>query len=348
MSLIEKNRGDIRLHNGSAIGLQPNVGGIGLHKSGDGGWIVGLGLNVDLRHFRAAGSTTGFMTLEWLELAIPAPHGMYVGRIEGWDSYKTIDYNEYFKPHESQFLPGSTEWTTFSLLDSFDEEDPYFYYGWGFRTDQMPPLGYRSRKTVVYMGVNYPIADNIRPSFVEVPPEEWLRENMKPSAPDGDWELKAGMSSFIVDSGVMQDTHALFRIWEGRARFVYNDIDFVKQGDFWIGEKDVDLSGVFWGSNSNPGELAILTGPAAGKSYRIVGYLFTGNNPPSGFPPSTWCLKTHSLDGCPSEMGVSAGDEYKATSPFDKNVFKMMELYEYYDPGIYTAAEYSWKFTPVL
>jgi hypothetical protein len=346
--MSDTSRGDISLHNNHAIGLQPEIGGIGLHKPGDEGWIVGLALNVDLRHFRKAGSNTGFMTLNWLELAIPAAHGTYVGRIEGWDSFKIEYYSEFFKPVKSQLLPGGDEWTTFEWLDTFDENDPYFYYGWGLRTDNMPPTGYRKRMTVAYMGVNFPISDNVRPFFANVPPEDWLLKNLKPSAPAGQWELKAGMSSFTVDAGVMQDSYELFRVVEGRARFVKNDIDFVKQNDFWIGEKDIDLSGVFWGSDSNPGELKIMSGPASGMTFRIVQYFHTGNNPPSGFPANMWLLKTHPLDGILSDKGVGTGNKYKLTSPYNKSVFKLLEHYVIYEPGVYEEEDLVWKFTPIL
>jgi hypothetical protein len=342
------NRGEILLYNNHAIGLQPDAGGIGLYKTGAAGWIIGIKLAVDLRHYRKAGSTSGFMTLDWLELSIPAEHGNYVGRIKGWEKYKTQLYNEYYKPTESQFLPGHTEWTTFAWLDAFDEEDPYFYFGWGLRTDNMAPVGYRRRMTSAYMGVNYPISDNVRPSFVEVPPEDWLRKNLKESIPEGQWELKAGMSSFVVDGGVMQDTHAVFGVVEGRSRFINGEIDFVKPNDVWVGEDDADLSGVFWGSYTNPGELKILSGPANGKSFRIIDCVYSGDDPSPGFPPKTWMLKVHPGDATPSDAGVTVGSKYRLVSPFNGQVYMLVEYYIIYDPGIYESENLSWKFTPII
>ncbi|MCX6646210.1 MAG: hypothetical protein NTY09_07625 [bacterium] len=146
----------------------------------------------------------------------------------------------------------------------------------------------------------------------------------------------------------MQESYALFRVVEGRSRFVKNDLDFVKQNDFWIGEKDLDLSGVFWGSDSNPGELKILSGSASGMTFRVVDYFHSGNNPPSGFPANTWLLKTHPLDGILSDKGVATGNNYKLTSPFNKQVFKLVEYYEKYGPGMYPSEDLSWKFTPIL
>lgn len=154
-----KNSGEIPLHNNHAIGLQPETGAIGLYKPSDEGWVAGIRLNVDLRHFRKQGSTTGFMTLNKLELVIPGENGMYTGRIEGWDHYKTYGYTELYKPAVCQLLPYHPEWTTFAWLDGPGIDDPYFYFGWGFRTDLMPPHGYRRSSTVAYMGVNYPIRD---------------------------------------------------------------------------------------------------------------------------------------------------------------------------------------------
>jgi hypothetical protein len=343
-----KNSGEIPLHNTSAIGLQPETGGIGLYKPGDDGWIVGIRLNVDLRHFRKQGSTTGFMTLNKLELVIPGENGMYTGRIEGWDHYKTYGYTELYKPVVCQLLPDHPEWTTFAWLDAPGVDDPYFYFGWGLRNDLMPPLGYRRRAVVAYMGVNYPIRDGIRPSFTEIPPEDWLKEHMIDSAPAGTWELKADVSGFTVDEGVMKETHAVFRIVEGRSRFIIGELDFVKHGDIWVGESDQDLSGVFWGSGQDPGLLKILSGPAKNREFRIVGSFYSGENPPPGFPPNTWCLKIHFDDGYPSSFGVTAGTEYRLTSPFIKQVLKLVEYYEKFGPGVYPPQNLYWEFIPIL
>lgn len=346
--MSENKNGGIYLHNNHAIGLQPEAGRIGLYKPGDEGWIVGIRLDVYLWHFREAGLTSGFMNMERLELSVPAEHGMYVGRIEGWDYYKTEHYSDYFKPQESQFLPNHVEWTTFAWLDAFDEEDPYFYYGWGLRMDMMPPYGYRRRTIVAHLGVNFPIGDDSRPTFTEIPPEDWLIDNMRPSAPDGQWELKADLSSFTVDDGVLQETSVAFRVWEGRSRFVNGILDYVKQNDVWVGEEDQDLSGVFWGSMMEPGELKILSGPAAGMSFRVVYYSYSGNDPSGGFPANTWLIKTHPLDPVPSDVGVTPGTEYRLESPFNKQVYKLVEYEEVFGPGMYPSENLVWKFSPVL
>ena len=74
-----------------------------------------------------------------------------------------------------------------------------------WRNDQMPPYGYRSRSTVAYLGVNYPIEDGLPPNFTDVPSAEELFKMLKRSAPDGVWHLRATVTGFTVDPNVARN-----------------------------------------------------------------------------------------------------------------------------------------------
>ncbi len=344
---LEK-RGEIPLHDSHAIGLQLDTGRIGLYKIGVEGWMVGIRLNLDMRHYRAEGETSNFMKLNYLELTIPGSKGNYIGRIEGWDYYKSLGYFDYYKPNQCQLLPGHIGFTTFAWLDEFEEADPYYYFGWGLRTDHLSPYGYQRWNTVAYMGVNYPIEEYVRPSWVEIPPENELLDMVKPGAPDGQWSVKAAIGQFTVDPGVAQDSHIVIRVKEGRKRYCTGVLDFVSTNAPVVGEDDEDWSGAFWGSYIKPGEITFLSGGAKGYTLRVVGSFYTGDNPPAGYPAKTWCIMTDSSQISPSQAGAHAGDEYILTSPFDKDAFKLVEFKKYYEPGTYPSLVHNYTFTPIL
>jgi hypothetical protein len=340
-------RGGIALHDKHAIGLQLATGRIHLYPYGQGGWMVGIRFNVSLAHYRAEGSSGGFMELEHVKLLIPAPHAYYVGNIEGWDHYKTDGTTYFYKPVKCQLLPNQTGFVTFAWLDAWGEVDPWFYFGWALRTDHMAPVGYRWRTTVAYMGVNYPI-DVLHPSWVEIPPAEELEGMMQPRAPAGQWRIEAKVSGFTVDSGVAAKTELVFRVWEGRRPYHKAAIDFVPAGDRAVGKGNVDWSGINWGTASDPGELRILTGGAKGYVFQVVGSFFTGKHPPPGYPPYMWFIVTHPDQPPPSALGVTPGDQFLAAGPFKKQVFKLAEFHEVYSPGTYPAQDIDIPFSPIL
>ncbi len=344
----EALRGDIPLHDPHAIGLQPIEGQIGLYKVGSWGWMVGIRLNLDMRHYRAQGMSSGFMKLDYLELTIPAPHGNYVGRIQGWEFWKSNGYNYYYKPAECQFLPDHVDFTTFAWLDAWGETDPWFYFGWGFRMDKLASIGYRRWTTVGYFGVNYPIEDNVRPGWEEVPGEAELLKMLKPSAPSGKWSVKASIGGFTVDPDVKTQSYITLAVSEGRMRYYSGALDFVKSGDWIVGEDDEDWTGVYWGSLYDPGELTMLSGTAKGCKFRVVGQFYTGSKPPPGYPANTWCIRTDGSQAAPSAMGVKAGDKYLIKSPFMEKVFMLVDFKEYYPPGTYPPMDLYYEFTPVL
>lgn len=349
MSDIENPvHGGIPLHDPHAIGLQLDRGQIGLHPYGSSGWMVGIRLNVDLTHYRIDGHSGGFMTLEYMEMGIPAPHGKYAGRIDGWDYYKSSGYNDYYKPRENKILPGHPEFTTFAMLDEWDEENPWFWFGWGLRTDHEPPAGYGRRNTVAYMGVNYPIEDYVRPSWVQIPSADELLGMMQPHAPSGEWTLYARISPFVIDPEVSRDSSIVFRVWEGLRRFHRGAFDFVRPNDRAVGEDDADWSGIHWGSYSYPGELRILSGSAKGRTFRIIDSFFTGENPPPGYPLNTWILVVHPSDPPPSTVGVFAGDKYMAVGPIDSRVHKLLDYHYIPGPGGHESRDLEFTFTPIF
>jgi hypothetical protein len=348
MSDVEtQQRGEIPLHDPHAIGLQLSQGNIGLHPYGASGWMVAIRLNVDLQHWRAPGESGGFMLLEFMEMGIPAPHGNYVGRIEGWDRYKSIGSNDYYKPRENQFLPGHPEFTTFAMLDEWDEEDPWFWFGWGLRTDHESGIGQKRRNIVAYMGVNYPIEDNVRPSWVEVPTDAELLGMMQPHAPSGEWTLRARISPFIIDPDT-RESRIIFWIWEGLRRYHRGALDFVRQNDWVVGEDDANWSGIHWGSMAVPGELRILSGLAKGRVFPIVDSFYTGENPPAGYPPETWCLAVDPNGPQPSAVGVKAGDKYMAVGLIDRQVYSLLDYHDNPGPGSYPSRDLEWTFTPIF
>ncbi len=341
-------RGEIPLHDRHAIGLQLESGGIGLHPFGNEGNMIGIRLNVSMWHWREGEHGSNAMNLEFLEMAIPAPAGNYVGRIEGWEHYKTIYPKYYYKPKKCQLVPGYTEFTTFAWMDSFDGEDPWFYFGWGLRTEKLPTGGYRNWTHVAHMGVNYPIEDDVRPSWVEAPGEEEMLSLMKPHAPPGDWTVKARISGFTVDPDVTRETKITFRVWQGQRPFYRGVLDFVKGGGRIVGEDDADLSGINWGSPSEPGELRILSGQAEGCVFRVVRSFNSGNQPPPGIPPNIWCIQVSGGDPPPSSLGVKAGDRYMVVGRFHPQVAKLMEFHEEYPPGTYEPMDLEFSFRPIL
>ena len=340
--------GEIALHDRHAIGLRPQVGRIGLHPIGNDGWMIGIRLNVDMISNRKAGSTSGFMTLEWLELTIPTPLGNYTGRIEGWEKYKTILYNDFFKPSSCTLHPLAGDFITFALLNAWNESNPYFYFGWGLRTDQMPPYGYRSRATVAYLGVNYPVQEGLPPSWTEVPKHSELLKMLRPSIMPGLWRIKAAISPFSVDSEVTLETHLTFHVWEGWRRYYKGELDFVMTGARLVGKAGVDWASINWGDQFDPGDIEITSGLAKGRHFRIVGQQWTGQNPPPGCPPNTWILTTDLDDPIPSAVGVKQGDEFLLTGPYDFAVYALLHDNTVYGPGSYPEQELIFNFIPVL
>jgi hypothetical protein len=340
--------GQIPLHDNHAIGLRPDTGKIGLHPIGNDGWMIGIRLNVDLMSRRKAGESGGFMTLDWLEITIPTPLGDYVGRIEGWNKYKTIVYNDYFKPATCSLKPYSGDFVTFSLLDAMGETDPYFYFQWGLRTDQMAPYGYRSRATVAYLGVNFPVQQGLAPSWTEVPSNSDLLRMLKPSIITGLWKIKAGISSFQVDSEVTRETHLTFHVWEGWRRYYRGAIDFVMNGARLIGKSGVDWSDINWGDQLSPGDIEIMSGIAKGRHFRVVKSEFTGQNPPYGYPPDTWILTTDLDDPIPGAVGVKEGDLFQVCAPYDYDVYILLHDHVVYPPGVYPSQELNYHISPIL
>jgi hypothetical protein len=303
---------------------------------------------MDLRHYRKAGSTGGFMTLNDLEMQIPGAKGSYTGKIEGWVSSNIEGYIEFFKPEKCRLLPHADEFLTFGMLDYFGEIDPYFYFGWALRSDTMPPYGYRCRATVAYMGVNYPSGTPQPPDWTEIPSQPELFKLMQPSAPPGDWKLIVKTSGFTVDQNVGQESHIAFHVWEGRSVWHKGLLDFVPQYAHAVGEAEVDWSNVDWGNLNNPGDLLILSGAAKGMHFRVVGKQYTGSNPPYGYPPDTWLILTHPLDPFPSAVGVEAGDLFRVVGPFNPNIFHLVGVYNIYGPGSYEEMEFEMPFKPLL
>ena len=340
-------KGKIPLYDSHAIGLLLDKGSIGLHRIGNQGWSLGIRINVDLRHYRAQGETSAFMTLDRLELSIPGQFGIYTARMSGWKSFKVSGWIEYFKPEECVLLPNHYEFTTFAFLDAWDEEDPYFYFGWSQRSDMMPPFGYRRRATVAYLGVNYPVQDFLRPGWENVPSQSQLLTMLKPWAPFGTWHLKANISSFMVDGEVAQESYSLIRAVEGWRRWHKDVLDFVKTGDRVVGVWDVDWESISWGSTLDPGQLIMRSGAAKGRIFRVVGTSFTGWAPQPGYPPNTWLIYTHPSDPIPSQLGVKAGDAFEIAGPYDYHVFTLAEYYKVHEAGFHNAEELKFQFSPI-
>jgi len=340
--------GGIPLHDRHAIGLQLVRGRIGLHRAGTRGWMIGVRLNVDMRHYRKEGATGGFMNLEHLQMSIPSPNGFYTGRIEGWDWYKTSHYDDYYKPQKCQLLPDHPEFTVFAWMDAWDEPDPWFYFGWGLRTDHLPVIGFRRRTIVAYMGANYPIEDYTRPSWVNIPSEEELLRLVNSYAPKGEWNVRARFSGFTVDPEPTQPSYLTIRVWKGRRRFHIGILDFVSSIDRIVGEDDSNWTGEFWGSFTNPGELKMLSGAAEGRTFRVVGAFYSGENPQPGCPPFTWCVRTHPDDPAPYTLGVRANDRYQLAGPWFGQFYELYEFRKEYGPGVYLPQDFDFTFTPIL
>jgi len=348
MSDSEKERGAVYLHDPHAIGLQLIAGNIDLHPTAVKSKVAGIRVNVETRHYRANGTSGGLLNIEFLELTIPGANGNYIGRIEGWDLLFEVGDAKTYVPDECQLLPDHTEFVTFGYLDAWDEVDPYFYFGWGQRTDILPEMGTNSRGAVAFHGVNYPIEEYVRPSWVDIPPETELKEMLEPGAPEGQWNLRVRMSGFTVDEELSVDSFIKVRIMEGRSTIYTGCVDFVDVGGCAIGEDDADYSGIFWGSQINPGRLKIKSGTASGQVIRVVGCYNTGDEPQGGYPANTWIIKTHPGDSDPGNSGMEKGDEYVLESPFDPDALTLYSFNETYGPGVYPEQEFDIDFEPVM
>ncbi len=341
-------KGLIPLYDNHAIGIRPVGGNIGLHPMGAETLIAGIRVNVDILHFREY-DTGGFMILENIELAVPAEVGNYVGKSEGWQYWKTNGNTDIYKPNKLQFLPDHTEFTTFALLDAFDEPDPYFYFGWSMRMEQKPiPNNTRQGTTVAYMGVNYPIEDLFRPGWEEVPSEDELYGMLKPKAPEGAWNLKARISGFTVDPEPPQFTYITIRVQQGRSCVYTGAADFIEAADHVVGEKNLTWDGYQWGTAATPGTLTFLTGMAAGHDFPVIGTFYTGSNPPPDYPQDTICFITSPSMPSPGEFGAVEGDEYRLVGPFLHNAHTLFEFHKDYGPGTYPPLEFNQPFVPIL
>ena len=341
-------RGDVLLHDKHAIGLNPIESGIGLHRIGGSGWMIGIDAIVSSENYQQQESSGPFLTILRSELLIPAASGNYTGRIEGWDSYREEGYIEYFKPEESQLLPNHPEYITFANLDAHEEIDPYFYYGWGIRSDSNPPIGDRYRKCLAYFGVNYPKKDGTRPPWGDVPNQAALKDLLKPTAPGGDWTLKADIRAFSASSETSNESGISFTVWQGQRRFHEDAVGYIIPGDYTVGVKEVDWTGISWSSIDEFGYLKMISGMANGLTLRVTGSFFTGDNPPIGYPSNTWFLNAIYGIWPPSALGIVPGDRFVLSGPYDMNSHRLLFFREEFGAGMHSGRSYSFNFTPVI
>jgi len=343
------NKGEILLHDPRAIGLMVEQGNIKLFPFQTKGWMSGISMDLNFRHYRAQGKSGDSMTLLSAELQIPGPGSGampdYTGRIEGWDYYKTDGTTDVYKPSACQFLPDHTDYTTFAWTDAYDEEYPYFYYGWGLRTIHVTDIGYNKWTNTAHLGLNYPVPDMFRPGFEEAPPAKELLRLMQPYIPEGQWRFRVEVSPFKVDSGVTAPTSISIIVKQGRKRFYRGSLDFVSVTDYLVGEDDGDLSGVAWANVMDPGELVLLSGNGIGKRFEVIGVHKTDDDPLPGLPPNTWIIRTKAGDS-PYMAGAQVGDKYMLTSSFFDSVYVPFKYYQDYLPGHYPQATYEEVFEP--
>ena len=346
--MSDENRGGIGLHDRHAIGLRLDTGKIGLYPEADSGFMVGIRVYGEFYNYRKEEAMSGFMTLNEANLIIPGSAGGYEGRIAGWEHYKTFGTIVYFKAEECQLLPDYDEYTTFAHLDAYGEEEPWFYYCWGTRRDQIESIGYHSRGCLAYFGVNFPLSDSPRPAYLEIPSQQDLFKQLKKSAPSGEWKFIADFSGFTVDEGVGVPSSRKFGVAQGQRRFHIGVLDLVKTGSYMVGEFDADWEGVQWTGFGTPAEITMLTGFAYGKTFNVTGVLYTGENPPSGYPQNIWLIQIASHPWPPSSYGIKAGDKYILKSAYDFTAHILLSHEEIYDPGTYPPEKFEFTFTPVL
>jgi hypothetical protein len=343
---MSEYRGEINLYDGHSIGLVQPIGNIRLHKIAKDGWQEGIRVNCDLRNWRKQGSTSGFMTLNEMQLEIPGKVP-YTALIKGWEKYKEQGAISYWKPTSMKLYPFSDENVTFKLLDDSGEPNPYFYAGWTLRSDYMSSVGYRYRACVGYMGVNYPLHDP-PPEWTEVPSEDEMKRLLQSSICGGVWHFKARISSFVVDPEVTQETHLTLHAQEGLRRYFSGLLDFVLPGSFIIGQFGVDWEEINWGSESDPGTLYVLSGDAMGYQFKVVGKLFTGKTPPPGCPLNTWLVMLDPSGPKPGQVGVKEGDEFLLTGPYIYQGWSLPEIKKVFGPGSYGSEDYDIAFEPLV
>jgi len=309
------------LHDPSAIGLQVEHGNIKLFPFQRSGWMSGIHLIVNSCHYRQGGNFSNSMTLLGAELQIPGPspgpHPDYKGLIEGWEYRSSQHGRDIFMPAVSQFLPDYTDFTTFAMTDAYNEEFPYFYFGWGSRTEQLQDIGYCNWTNTAHLGLNYPVRDNIRPVWGQVPPEILLHNLLQPYIPEGNWRFRVTFSGFTVDSDVTADSEIHISIVQGRKRFYRGSLDYVSETEFLVGEDDGDLSGVQWGRSDMPGELILYDGDGAGTRFDVTNVYKTADvDPPNDLPPSTWIIRVGEIGPSPFDVGAKPGDRFMLTSRY--------------------------------
>ncbi|HDS29910.1 MAG TPA: hypothetical protein ENN67_02575 [Firmicutes bacterium] len=346
--MSENEKGDVPLHDRHATPLHLDQGNIILHKFADFGWMVGVRVFCNFYGYRKQEASGGFLTLEEAKLSVPGPKGIYVGRIADWEHYKTTGYIVTYKARICEFLPDHSDYTTFAFLDSMGEIDPWFYFGWGTRTEQVSNPGTHYRTCLGRFGINYPIMDEIRPGWSEIPSQSELKKLLKPNAPSGEWEIYAKISSFVVDPEVGQRTSLHINAVQGIRRYHIGVIDLVKSGDYAVGEFDADWKNVQWVGFGEPAEIKMLNGKAAGQTFPVNKVNFTGSNPPSGYPNNIWLIWIDCAPIPPSSRGIKPGDRYILKSSYDYTATVLLEYKEEFNPGVNSGKEYSFKFKPVM
>jgi hypothetical protein len=346
--MSDKERGDVLLHDRYAIGLRLDQGAIGLHKIADHGMMVGVRMFMGSYGYRKKEATSGLIILQEAEFHIPGPESGYTGRISEWDHYKTTGHIVTYKARECQFLPDHEEYTTFALLDAYEETDPWFYFGWGTRTEQLTNPGTHYRICLGRFGVNYPVQDGIRPGWSDIPVQEQLKRLLKPGAPSGNFSINAKFSSFTVDPEVSQQTRIYFSAIQGQRRYHIGVLDFVKEGEYAVGEFDADWQGVQWIGYGEPAEIKMLTGSAAGQIFPVTKVEFTGSNPPPGYPMNIWLIWINCPPFPPSSRGIKAGDKYILKSFYNYQSAVLLDQEFIFSPGSYGQKEYEFTFKPIL
>ncbi len=348
--MSDPSQGDIPLYDPTALGLWLDTGRIGLYPYANYGWMVGVHFMGTFWGSRQKEATSGFMTLQEAEFRIPGPGfgERYKGRIAGWEHYKTFGSIVYKKAKICSFLPDHEEYTTFAMLDAFKEKDPYFYYGWGSQREKLTNPGTHHRVSLARFGVNYPVKDDGRPGWHEIPDQETLRTMLKASAPAGDWEFEGKVSGFTVDPDVSMDTYIDVVVWQGQQRYHRGVLDCVPHNQYAVGERDADWEGINWGTWSKPGTLKMLSGQGKDRIFAVGGTEWIGSDPPSGWPSHIWAIKVGGPPFAPSWYGIKAGDEFLLTGSFYPNAIQLYKIDKTFGPGVYPPETYEFTFQPIL
>lgn len=346
--MSEEIRGDVPLHDRHATGLFPEAGNIWLYGAYGMGFMVGVDIVVNTEAYHGSQSGANYMTLQSVELAIPSGYGNYVWKMNGWVLYQTSGYNYYRKPKELRLQPHHPEYTTFAFLDAHGETDPYFTYAWGRLVDHLPPIGTTSRKCIARLGVNYPVADDIKPSWTDVPPQIELWDILQPAAPSGEWTLKADVTGFSASDEVNQPAFINVLVWQGQRRYHHGQVGYIVPGAYSIGASNAHWEGITWGSTIEKGSIRMLSGNAAGVTLTVTGSFYTGDNPPPGYPPNMWFVYANYGPLSPGMLGILPGDEFMLCSPYSFTEYKLLSYHEDFSVGNHQAQQYVFTFTPVM